>query len=60
MIPLNDEEDKDIVGKKVAWWMGEMRSFVMLVRFEGKVQSLWVLGQMGQWEFDVGEWFKWK
>ena len=57
MIPLNVEEDEDFVGKRVAWWMGEMRPFVMVVRSERKDQSLWVSVQMGQWEFDVEEWF---
>lgn len=37
--------------------MGEMGPFVMPGRSEGKDQSLWVLEQMGWWEFDVGEWF---
>ena len=37
--------------------MGEMRPFVIMVRSKGKDQLLWVLVQMGQCEFDVGEWF---
>ena len=60
MTLLYDEENEGFVwGKELLGesWMGEMRSFVMLVRSERKDQSLWVLVQMGQWEFDVGEWF---